>query len=61
MRDLSCVDQPYACWAQVNLGFFYSKGHGGLQKDERETARLYKLAADQGDAESQSALERLAR
>ncbi len=36
--------------AQVNLGLLYENGRGGLPKDDREAARLYKLAADQGDA-----------
>lgn len=31
----------------------YSEGRGGLPKDEREAARLYKLAADQGNATAQ--------
>jgi hypothetical protein len=26
--------------------FFYSQGRGGLVKDDREAARLFKLAAD---------------
>jgi Spy/CpxP family protein refolding chaperone len=39
----------------------HEQGRGGLQKDDREAARLFKLAADQGDADAQSALERLAR
>jgi TPR repeat protein len=30
------------------LDFFYEQGRGGLAKDDREAARLYKLAADQG-------------
>jgi TPR repeat protein len=32
--------------AQFNLGVFYANGLGGVAKDEREAARLYKLAAD---------------
>jgi TPR repeat protein len=31
----------------------YRDGRGGLAKDDREAARLYKLAADQGDAGGQ--------
>jgi restriction system protein len=46
---------------QVKLGFFYEQGRGGLTKDEREAARLYKLAADQGNAWAQAALTRLGR
>ena len=44
---------------QIGLGFFYATGRGGLAKDDREAARLYKLAADQGNAYAQSALKRL--
>jgi TPR repeat protein len=46
--------------AQVNLGFFYENGRGGLPKDDPEAARLYKLAADQGNSWAQDALTRLA-
>ena len=35
-------------FAQVNLAWLYYNGHGGLLKDEREAARFYKLAANQG-------------
>jgi Sel1 repeat-containing protein len=42
--------------AQVSLGAFYATGRGGLTKDEQEAARLYKLAADQGDAVAQNNL-----
>jgi hypothetical protein len=38
--------------AQNNLG----DGLGGLSKDDREAARLFKLAADQGYARAQSSL-----
>src|SRR4030095_14251344 len=34
----------------------YEKGSGGAQKDEREAARLYRLAADRGSAKAQSSL-----
>jgi TPR repeat protein len=34
--------------AQHDLGVFYEKGRGELPKDDREAARLHKLAADQG-------------
>jgi TPR repeat protein len=43
----------------MNLGIFYEQGRGGLPKDEREAARLYKLAADQGNASAQARLARL--
>jgi TPR repeat protein len=33
----------------------------GLPKDDREAARLYKLAADQGNAYAEVGLKRLAR
>ena len=39
MRDWSA---PYY------LGKLYEEGKGGLLRDEREAARLYRLAADQG-------------
>jgi TPR repeat protein len=42
--------------AQVGLAYFYSNGSGGVAKDEREAARLYKLAADQGNALAQGSL-----
>jgi hypothetical protein len=32
--------------AQGRLGYFYETGRGGLAKDDREAARLYRLAAD---------------
>ena len=41
---------------QAGLGFFYETGRGGLAKDDREAARLYKLAADQGNAGGQNNL-----
>jgi uncharacterized membrane protein required for colicin V production len=44
---------------QNGLGFLYATGRGGLAKDDREAARLYKLAAGQGDEYAQAALERL--
>jgi TPR repeat protein len=37
----------------TNLGIFYETGRGGLPKDEREAARLYKLAADEGEPMAQ--------
>jgi uncharacterized protein len=42
------------------LGDFYERGVGGLPKDRREAARLYKLAADQGNDFALAALKRLA-
>jgi TPR repeat protein len=44
---------------QANLGFLYSRGRGGLPQDDREAARLYKLAADQGNNFAQAVLTRL--
>jgi hypothetical protein len=41
------VDQGNA-YAQYHLGKMYENGRGGLPKDDREAARLYELAADQG-------------
>jgi restriction system protein len=35
---------------QHNLGSFYRYGRGGLPKDDQEAARLFKPAADQGNA-----------
>ena len=37
------------------------QGLGGLPKDEREAARLFKLAADQGNAWAQNRLRSLPR
>jgi len=37
-------------------GSFYQNGLGGVPKDEREAARLYKLAADQSNAWAQANL-----
>jgi TPR repeat protein len=45
------ADQGYAA-AQNNPG----DGFGGLSKDDCEAARLFKLAADQGNAKAQAAL-----
>ncbi len=42
--------------AQASLASFYCLGRGGLPEDDREAARLYKLAADQGNASAQSSL-----
>ena len=39
--------------AEAALGLFYENGRGGLAKDEMEAVRLYRLAADQGDARGQ--------
>ena len=44
--------------AQNNLGNCYQHGTG-VDKDEKEAVRLYKLAADQGDAQAISNLETL--
>jgi len=43
---------------QNNLDM-YEFGRGGLPKDEREAARLYKIAAEQGNAYAREALKRL--
>ena len=43
----------------VSLDFIYSQERGGLPKDGREAARLYKLAADQGNAWGQAYLRDL--
>jgi len=40
----------------VILGQMYEHGRGGLPKDDREAVRLYKLAADQGNAIGQTTL-----
>src|ERR1700722_3378543 len=49
---------PYPSWSQANLGYFYATGGGGLAKDAREAARLYKLAADQGNEYAARAIEK---
>ena len=41
---------------RTSLALFYETGRGGLPKDDPEAARLYKLAADQGDAARRSSL-----
>ena len=41
--------------AQINLGAMYAAG-AGVPQDDREAVRWYRLAADQGLAEAQSAL-----
>ena len=46
---------------QNALGILYATGRGGLAQDAREAVRLYKLAADQGNAIAQAALERLTK
>jgi TPR repeat protein len=52
------VGQPLAADANAryNEGLRYENGSGGLPKDDREAARLYKLAADQGNANAQVCL-----
>ena len=42
--------------AQFALGSFYKLGRGGLSKNDREAARLYKLSADQGNVFAQDLL-----
>jgi hypothetical protein len=39
--------------ARVIRGQLYERGSGGLPKDDVEAVRLYRLAADQGDAQGQ--------
>lgn len=41
---------------QVNLGFMYERGRGGLDQDYVEAVRLYRLAAEQGNAFGQTNL-----
>lgn len=41
---------------QSNLAVFYKSGIGGLSKDDERAARLFKLAADQGDGAAQTNL-----
>jgi TPR repeat protein len=56
-QTLSAKDDPQsAASAQTNLAINYMDGLGGLPKDDREAARLFKLAADQGNALAQSKL-----
>ena len=52
-RPRACTNSPLIRETdngQNNLGTFYSEGGGGLPKDEREAVRLFKLAADKGNA-----------
>jgi TPR repeat protein len=41
---------------QFLLGSFYANSRGGLPKDDHEAARLFKLAADQGNGSAQNNL-----
>jgi len=52
------AEQGYAL-AQNNLGVFYENGRGGLAKDEREAARLFRLSAEQGNELAKQNLARL--
>jgi TPR repeat protein len=45
--------------AQLKLGLMYLDSRGGLPRDNKEAARLIKLAADQGDETAKQALIRL--
>jgi hypothetical protein len=49
-------DRQSVASEQANLGINYRDGRGGLAKDDREAARLFKLAADQGYAPAQNNL-----
>ena len=42
--------------AQVKLGYYHSKGLGGLEVDKKEAVRWYRLAADKGNANAQNNL-----
>ena len=42
--------------AHANLGVLYENGRGWVPKDDREAARLFKLAADEGNASGQANL-----
>src|ERR1019366_4666446 len=48
-----CAPAPMVAPKMPSLGLFYEEGRGGLPEDDREAARLYKLAADQGYALAQ--------
>jgi TPR repeat protein len=43
-------------FAQLSLGFFYETGRGGIPQDDVEAARLYRLAAEQGEPFGQNKL-----
>jgi TPR repeat protein len=43
-------------FAQINLGFLYETGRGGLPLDDVEAARLYRRAAEQGEPIAQNKL-----
>ena len=45
--------------AQARLGFLYLNGYDAVAKDEIQAVRWLRLAAEQGDLESQRALEKL--
>ncbi len=42
-----------SCFGQIEVGWCYKEGCGGVAKDYAEAARLYRLAADQGHAVAQ--------
>jgi TPR repeat protein len=42
-----------SCFGQHVVGECYDNGYGGVARDYAEAARLYRLAADQGKADSQ--------
>ena len=44
--------------AQYNLGWMYENGRG-VRRDRVEAVRWYRLAAEQGDADAETALDRL--
>jgi Sel1 repeat len=43
-----CSIEFYNTHCVPAIAAFYAEGRGGLPKDDREAARLYKLAAEQG-------------
>ena len=44
--------------AQLNLGLMYAQGQG-VPQDYQEAVRLYRLAAEQGNADAQMVLDAL--
>jgi hypothetical protein len=57
---LPCCPAALAPELHSGLKTAERQGRGGLRKDDREAARLYKLAAAQGNAYAQAGLKRLA-
>lgn len=52
LRLVLPIAEQGEAWAQFNLGLMYHLGHG-VQQDDVEAAKWFRLAAEQGDAAAQ--------